>query len=187
MTGLTLDGLVRLLWSFLRGFADSLKGAVDLFFLDSRAVKLKEKRSLQRDVKKEQLLSRESPMREIESFAKKRAIERRQNQQQQQQQQHPQQQQQQVDEQPRILERTLKCCALNGCVFWFSIVLFENFLLPLIKAVLFTLFPGSDLAWNYTQPILSVTFSTLWVLPFFLLSKIVNAIWFQDIADSAFR
>ena len=92
---------------------------------------------------------------------------------------------------PNILERTLKCCLLNGVVFAMSIVLFESVLLPLIQTLLYIILAGSqsraDALWSYTQPVLSVAFSTLWVLPFFLLSKVVNAIWFQDIADLAFR
>jgi len=92
---------------------------------------------------------------------------------------------------PNILERTVKCCLLNGVVFAMSIVLFESVLLPLIQTLLYIILAGSqeraDALWSYTQPVLSVAFSTLWVLPFFLLSKVVNAIWFQDIADLAFR
>merc|ERR1719312_869563 len=92
---------------------------------------------------------------------------------------------------PNILERTLKCCLLNGGVFAVSIFLFDNIFLPLIRSILFIFLAGSqdraDALWSFTQPVLSVAFSTLWVLPFFLLSKIVNAIWFQDIADLAFR
>ena len=112
---------------------------------------------------------------------------------------------------PNIIERTIKCCLLNGGVFAVSIVLFDNIFLPFVKTVLFIVLAGSqqrcvcvlnikimmlftiiyhfraDAVWGYTEPILSVAFSTLWVLPFFLLSKIVNAIWFQDIADLAFR
>ena len=41
--------------------------------------------------------------------------------------------------------------------------------------------------WTTVFPVLSYTFATFWVLPFFLLSKFVNAIWFADIADTAYR
>lgn len=90
---------------------------------------------------------------------------------------------------PKILERTLKCCVLNGCVFWFSIILFENVLLPFIKGLIYMCLGMSSGDWLWTSvfPVLSVTFQTLWVLPFYLLSKFVNAIWFADIADTAFR
>ena len=86
-------------------------------------------------------------------------------------------------------ERTLKCCVLNGCVFWFSIILFENVLLPFIKGLIYMCLGMSSGDWLWTSvfPVLSVTFATLWVLPFYLLSKFVNAIWFADIADTAFR
>ena len=33
----------------------------------------------------------------------------------------------------KIMERTIKCCVLNGCFFWFSIVVFENFMMPFLK------------------------------------------------------
>ena len=93
------------------------------------------------------------------------------------------------EESPKIWERTLKCCLLNGCVFWASIILFEHAILPLVEFLIRS-FMGAEAAswlWKTVFPVLRVTFATLWVLPFYLLSKFVNAIWFADIADTAFR
>lgn len=194
----TLDNIRGILWAFSRGFADSFRGAVEIFLLDSRADKRKENRLMQRDIQKEMLLmsrggaaGRESPAREIESLAKKRAVERRERDAAaaagRKSSAAAAAKQEDRTETPKVLERTIKCCLFNGCVFWLSIFLFENALLPAIRTVLYALPFSGDSLWHWTHPILSVTFSTLWVLPLFLLSKIVNAIWFQDIADSAFK
>merc|ERR1712142_503038 len=173
-------------WSFSKGFADSLRGAIELFFLDYKRAQQREQKLQQRDIDKELLLNRNSPVREIQNIAKRRALERREK-----ERLRETSGNRQKKAEPTIMERTLKCCVLNGGVFGVSLILFENVLLPLIQTLLYIILAGSqsraDALWSYTQPVLSVAFSTLWVLPFFLLSKIVNAIWFQDIADLAFR
>lgn len=91
----------------------------------------------------------------------------------------------------KVLKRTVQCCALNGGVFWASILIFEYGLLPFLQYLLNIIFghsPGMALTvWSWTHPFLSLTFGTVWVLPLFLLSRIVNSLWFQDIADSAYR
>jgi len=169
------------LWAFTKGFADSLRGAVDLFLLDYRRVRQKEQKLEQREIDRELLLNRESPARDILNIAKKRAMERREREKQR-------ELTKPKKKEPNILERTVKCMLLNGAVFWTSILIFENIVLPLVQFIVNFFTAGSgDSAWRYTEPVLSIAFSTLWVLPFFLLSKIVNAIWFQDIADLAFR
>jgi len=181
----TFEILRNGIYSFSKGFADSLRGAIELFFLDYKRAQQREHKLQQRDIDRELLLNRNSPVREIQNIAKRRAIERRERE------RLRDASGGQKKSEPNIIERTLKCCLLNGGVFAVSIVLFENIFLPLVRTVLFIVLAGSqaraDAVWGYTQPILSVAFSTLWVLPFFLLSKIVNAIWFQDIADLAFR
>lgn len=170
------------LWSFTKGFADSLRGAIELFFLDYKRAQQREEKLQQREIDRELILNRDSPVREtVENIAKRRAMERRERER--------NRETKPRKSEPNILERTVKCCLLNGVVFAMSIVLFESVLLPLLQTIL-TLFMGVSRAgamWSYTEPVLSVAFSTLWVLPFYLLSKIVNAIWFQDIADLAFR
>jgi len=175
------------LWAFCKGFADSLRGGIELFSLDDRRAEAREQKLEQREIDRELLLSRHSPVREtVASIAKKRALQRRER-----DRRGGAEGTKPTKKEPNILERTVKCCLLNGAVFAMSILFFENVFLPFIKKALLLCLTGSqksaDLMWSYTEPVLTVAFSTLWVLPFFLLSKIVNAIWFQDIADLAFR
>ena len=201
----TFEILRNGLWSFSKGFADSLRGAIELFFLDYRRAQQREQKLQQRDIDRELLLNRNSPVREIQNIAKRRALERREK--------------ERLRDlsgngnkktEPNIIERTIKCCVLNVGVFAISIILFSHVFLPFVKTLLFIVLAGSkerysiakslshhlytcwmyfraEAVWKNTEPVLSVAFNTLWVLPFFLLSKIVNAIWFQDIADLAFR
>lgn len=95
------------------------------------------------------------------------------------------------DSEPKIVNRLLQCCALNGGVFWVSIFVFHSIVLPSLRSLTHSAFgssPGmAGTIWSWMRPILSYTFSALWVLPLFLLSKVVNSLWFQDIADSAYR
>ena len=94
---------------------------------------------------------------------------------------------------PRILQRTLQCCALNGGVFLLSIFAFNGLILPLIETLLRIGFGfGGQLraatwVWSWTSPVLSATFSALWILPLFVLSKFVNCLWFQVAFPSVTR
>ncbi|XP_036328493.1 etoposide-induced protein 2.4 homolog [Rhagoletis pomonella] len=91
----------------------------------------------------------------------------------------------------KIAKQVLKCCLLNGGFTWLSIILFEQLLLPALRFVL-SLFYGNhtselNMVWGWVQPILSIIFGMMWVLPIFLLSKIVSSLWFADIANAAYR
>ena len=170
-------------WAFLCGFVDSLRGTIHLFFLDQASNRIKEENIIKRESRKELLLNRQSPARDIENFAKRRALERRER-------EGLSRSMKPMKRESTVLEKTMKCCLLNGLVFLCSILFFDAILLPTIEGVLFYALGHPDLAddlWAWTKPILSLTFSTLWISPLFFLSKIVNALWFQDIANLAFK
>lgn len=82
-----------------------------------------------------------------------------------------------------LLKRIFQCCLLNGGFFGFSIILFECALLPLIRLFLSYMFnhnPGvGATVGGYIVTFLSIVFGMVWVLPLFILSKIVNSLWFQ--------
>ncbi|BFF96038.1 etoposide-induced protein 2.4 homolog [Drosophila madeirensis] len=91
----------------------------------------------------------------------------------------------------KIAKKLFKCCMLNGGFTWLSIELFESALLPTLKFCL-TIFYGDQsetlpVVWAWLHPILSLLFGMMWVLPIFMLSKIVSSLWFADIANAAYR
>lgn len=83
---------------------------------------------------------------------------------------------------PKILWRTIQCCLLNGGVFWTSMILFDRAILPLLEIMVdITLGDtgsSSGSVWFWIKTVLSWTFGALWVVPLFLLSKVVNSLWF---------
>lgn len=90
------------------------------------------------------------------------------------------------DEKSKVLKRTFQCCALNGGVFMLSVIFFYSFMMPTIRFFLLYLF-GNQKIWLWIQTLLQIAFNTSWTLPLFILSKIINNLWFQDIADASYR
>ncbi|XP_066590084.1 etoposide-induced protein 2.4 homolog [Prorops nasuta] len=158
-----MDNVTGIIRAICKGFADSLKGAIVLFYLDKQI-----------NEKIAKSLPSAPVVRRRESSLTNSPIKR--------------------NDQPKkskILKRTIQCCVLNGGIFWASILIFECLLLPFLKYLLSIIFGHSSTmsmtVWSWTQPFLSFMFGSVWVLPLFLLSRIVNSLWFQDIADSAYR
>ncbi|XP_013114535.1 etoposide-induced protein 2.4 homolog [Stomoxys calcitrans] len=93
--------------------------------------------------------------------------------------------------QKKIAKQVLKSCALNGGFTWMSIILFERVLLPTLKLILTWCYgeKSQDLhmIWGWLSFFLSIIFGMMWVLPIFLLSKIVSSLWFADIANEAYK
>ncbi|KAL1139434.1 hypothetical protein AAG570_006418, partial [Ranatra chinensis] len=156
----TLQAITK---AIFKGIFDSLRGTIVLFYLDRN---IKERALQETPVKTESSLKKGN-----ESSPAKQVLKSK--------------------SEPKILKRTLQCCALNGGVFWLSILLFEYCLLPAVKYVLNIVFGHSPQigksVWSLIHTFLNVTFGALWVVPLFFLSKVVNSLWFQDIADSAYR
>ncbi|XP_050425462.1 etoposide-induced protein 2.4 homolog isoform X2 [Adelges cooleyi] len=87
-----------------------------------------------------------------------------------------------------MLQRIIQCCTLNGGIFCLSIIIFEYVILPLLAYTMTVAFGNLNQdIWFWTRSFLSWTFGAVWVLPIFLLSKIINSLWFQDIADIAYK
>lgn len=101
-----------------------------------------------------------------------------------------------------IKNRTLKCFVLNGVIFLGSIFFFNHITLPTLHFFLGKSFFAlnyrdnngdvsdiqySPLITKILDTIVALTYQLLWVYPIFVLSFVLNAIWYQEIADKAFR
>ncbi|GAB0096606.1 etoposide-induced protein 2.4 [Sergentomyia squamirostris] len=169
-----MDDFYSICNATFRGCVDSIKGITVLFYLDREVnKKLSSRSSRSKSTSNERLnLTATPPATTVRrSGISKEATKR--------------------EEESMVWWRVLQCCLLNGGVFLGSIIIFEYIILPGLKTI-FTLMLSNESSfgsnvWGWMQPFLSLIFRMIWVLPLFALSKIVNSLWFQDIADSAYK
>lgn len=155
------DTITEIMYSMIRGFRDSILGAMKVHKLDS-------------EQEEEKPQTKSEPM---TTLAKRRAERNKTK------------EQKPAEKKPKLLHRITLCCAWNGGIFLLSILLFNGVLLPFLQWLTELFFGDASThsyVWGWIGPLLSWTFSALWILPLFILSKIVNCLWFQDIADAVY-
>ncbi|XP_050089044.1 etoposide-induced protein 2.4 [Anopheles aquasalis] len=155
-----MEAIYRIGTTVLQGIFDSIKGITVVFYLDKEA---------------NRKISQPRPTKESLSTTTQST---------------PPQASKRLIEESKVLKRVVQCSMLNGGIFMLSILFFEYAVLPGLHLFLWYLFRSSTTlttVWGWMQPSLSLLFNSFWVAPLFLLSKIVNSLWFQDIADSAYK
>lgn len=88
----------------------------------------------------------------------------------------------------KLYQRLFESCILNGVFLLSCMLAFSFILMPILNYVYYTILSPEkhDLINTYLNPVLQLVFSFVWILPVFLLSKIFNLLWHQEIADIAF-
>ncbi|XP_025100311.1 etoposide-induced protein 2.4 homolog isoform X2 [Pomacea canaliculata] len=85
-----------------------------------------------------------------------------------------------------IRYRILRSWLWNGGVCLLSLLLFYNLLLPCLAWMFDAASSDDDHIWNQLVFVLGFVFQSCWVMPLLSLSRLVNLLWFQDIADAAY-
>ncbi|EXX63360.1 EI24-domain-containing protein [Rhizophagus irregularis] len=99
-----------------------------------------------------------------------------------------------------IRNRTRNCFILNGLIFLGSIFFFNHITIPTLhfffgKTFFISLNQRnnsgdvihSPFLTNILDTIIALTYQLFWVYPIFLLSFVLNAVWYQEIADRAYQ
>lgn len=88
----------------------------------------------------------------------------------------------------KLYQRLFESCILNGVFLLSCMLAFSFILMPVLNYMYYAILSPEkhDLINMYLNPVLQLTFSFVWILPVFLLSKIFNLLWHQEIADIAF-
>eukprot|EP00794_Sanderia_malayensis_P011130 gene11130-12301_t len=158
-----------ILLAFLFGLRDSFLGAISLFTIDKDSVGLTGSKSSSRKQEEENERYHRPPERRGQRQPLKK-------------------------NDTRVAPMLIQCSMLNGGVFLLSMLVFETYLVPLVKYLAEKIFviltnksSQDSKVWTLIEPIMSYTFGSLWVVPLFWLSKILNSLWFLEIADAAYR
>eukprot|EP00116_Pleurobrachia_bachei_P007757 sb/3468019/ len=86
-----------------------------------------------------------------------------------------------IRSEPAIRSKLLECFLLNGLVFLLSLMLFDWLVVPVV------LFIAPSHTSHWLSLVLQTLFRLLWVLPLYLISRLLNVFWFQEIADMVYK
>ena len=92
------------------------------------------------------------------------------------------------DNKSKLRQRLLQSCILNGVFLFLCIVSFDYLLMPSLNWMTSKIIGAkyNQIITDYMNPIISIVFSFVWIIPVFMLSKIFNVLCHQDIADIAY-
>ena len=86
---------------------------------------------------------------------------------------------------PIIRRRVLQCLTLNGVLFLGSIMLLHKVVLPLSTLLFGSALRLSDDTVYWITLTIDKVLKTVWILPLYVFSFILNSLWYQDIAEQA--
>ena len=89
----------------------------------------------------------------------------------------------------KLKQRIIQSCILNGLFLLSCILLFNYVLMPFLNLIILKINSNNNFylsIHHYVNNFIYFSFSFIWIMPVFLLSKIFNFLCYQDIADCAF-